>query len=122
MFCHKCGSPNPDNALSCASCGATFANPYQSPTGGATPINNWLIPAIFSTLCCCVPFGIVSIVYAAQVNGLLASGDINGAKRAADNARMWFWIAVAPGLLFWLGYLGLLIIGGLSGLNEGQFR
>ena len=43
----------------------------------ATPqVPNNLVWAILSTLFCCLPAGIVSIVYAAQVNGKLAAGDI----------------------------------------------
>ena len=38
---------------------------------GAPPPNN-LVWAILSTLFCCLPLGIVSIVYAAQVNGKYA--------------------------------------------------
>ena len=72
-------------------------------TGSGVPgmqgsINNYLIPAILSTICCCPPFGIVSIVYAAQVNGLLAAGNIDGARKAADSAKMWFWISFGVGV------------------------
>lgn len=42
--------------------------------------------AILSTLFCCLPLGIVSIIYAAKVDGLYGSGDYKGAKDAADNA------------------------------------
>lgn len=42
--------------------------------------------AILSTLFCCLPLGIVSIIYAAKVDGLYVSGDYKGAKEAADNA------------------------------------
>jgi hypothetical protein len=106
MYCDKCGAHNPDNSATCRACGASLANPYQTPTAaGITgdvpqPINNYLIPAIFSTLCCCLPFGIVSIVYAAQVNGLLAGGNFAAATKAAQNAKMWFWIAFGLGLFF----------------------
>src|ERR1700754_1879508 len=102
MYCDKCGAQNPDNAVSCSACGASLANSYRAtgmPSGVPTPINNWLVPAIFSTLCCCLPFGIVSIVYAAQVNGLLAGGNVDAARKAADNAKMWFWIAFGLGLV-----------------------
>lgn len=61
--------------------------------------NNWLVPSIFSTLCCCLPFGIVAIVYAAQVNGKHRSGDYEGARKAADNAKLWTLIALGIGLI-----------------------
>jgi hypothetical protein len=42
--------------------------------------------AILSTLFCCLPLGIVSIIYAAKVDGLYGSGDYEGAKEASDKA------------------------------------
>lgn len=75
MYCHQCGIQNPDFATRCANCGAPFGNPYQAsaalPAAGQPQLNNYLMPAIFATMCCCLPFGIVSIVYAAQVNAKL---------------------------------------------------
>jgi hypothetical protein len=126
MFCHQCGRQNPDNATSCAGCGASFVNPYATPNaigtpvGGAPAINNWLMPAIFATVCCCLPFGIVSIVYAAQVNGRLAGGDIEGAQRSADSAKMWFWIAFGLGLVVQVAWFGLAILGALTDPQRAQ--
>lgn len=125
MFCHKCGSQNPDNAVMCGACGASFANPYESPTSELNPptqINNYLVPAIFSALCCCPPFGIVSIVYAAQVNGLLAGGNVAGAMKAAQSAKMWFWIALGLGLTANGLYFGAMVISILAGANNPGMR
>ena len=65
--------------------------------------------AILVTIFCCLPFGIVSIVYAAQVDGKLARGDVEGARHASQNAKMWVWVAFgvgiassAVGVVFWL--------------------
>jgi len=69
-----------------------------SPARPAAHVPNYLVPAIFATLCCCLPFGIPSIVYAAQVNGKLSAGDIAGAEEASRKAKMWFWIAFCLGL------------------------
>ena len=35
-------------------------------------VPNYLVQAILTTIFCCLPFGIVAIVFAAQVNGKLA--------------------------------------------------
>ena len=54
--------------------------------------NNHLAWAILCTLCCCLPFGIVSIVYAAKVDGLYNAGDYAGAFNASNKASefaMW---------------------------------
>lgn len=50
------------------------------------PSNNMLW-AILSTLFCCLPLGIVSIIYASKVNKLYRAGDYQGAQDAADKAK-----------------------------------
>ena len=50
-------------------------------------VPNHLVWAILSTLFCCLPLGIVSIVFAAQVNGKLAVGDMAGAQEASDKKK-----------------------------------
>jgi hypothetical protein len=82
-----------------------FANPYQSsmaapgPMGPGGDIPSYLVQAILTTCCCCQPFGIVAIVYAAQVSGKISGGDYEGARRSSDSAKMWCWIAFAVGLV-----------------------
>jgi len=62
-----------------------------------------LIPAIISALCC-LPLGIVSIIFAAQVNGKVASGDIAGAMNASKKAKMFSYIAIGLGVAGWVCY------------------
>jgi len=83
---------------------------------------SYLVPAILSTICCCLPIGIVSIVYAAQVNGKLQSGDMAGAREASQKARTWFWVAVVLGLLAPLLYLCLSFLPVLPFLRLHAFR
>jgi len=45
------------------------------------------VQAILVTLCCCLPVGIVSIIYATQVNTKRDAGDVAGALEASENAR-----------------------------------
>ena len=47
------------------------------------PPKTWLVESILVTLFCCLPFGVVSIIKSAEVNGKVASGDIDGAKISA---------------------------------------
>jgi hypothetical protein len=121
MYCDKCGAHNPDGSTACSACGASLTSPYQSPTAGGwtdvpRPINNFLIPAIFATVCCCHPFGVVSIFYAAQVNAWLAGGHVAAAAKAAQNAKMWFWIALGLGVV-WPGfYIVVMLIAALAGM------
>ncbi len=105
MFCTQCGANNADNAAVCVQCGRNLqpgagmplpATGVVMPPGTAASgiaIQNYLVFAILATVLCCLPAGIPAIVYAAQVNGKLAQGDIAGAQKASDNAKMWCWIS-----------------------------
>src|SRR5258708_7411217 len=82
-----------------------FAAPPVGLTVSRPSIQNYLVPAILATICCCLPFGIPAIVFAAQVNSKLAAGDVAGAQESSRKAKMWCWIALAAGLassLFWM--------------------
>jgi len=83
----------------CPNCG-TAAPAFAAPPA----IQNYLVPAILITLCCCVPAGIVAIIYAAQVNSKLAAGDVAGAQESARLARMWSWIGFGAGILLGIVY------------------
>lgn len=86
MFCKKCGTQYEGPV--CPTCGMPAVS-VQSP----------LVWSILATLCCCLPFGIVSIVYAAKVNSLAAAGAFAEAQDAANKAKMWAWIAFGLGLV-----------------------
>ncbi|MCC7230023.1 MAG: CD225/dispanin family protein [Fimbriimonadaceae bacterium] len=75
-------------------------------------VQNYLVYAILTTLCCCMPFGIVSIVYAAQVDGFAARGEMARATEASDKAKNWAIASAVGGLIasgLWLA------LGTLSG-------
>ena len=129
MNCPNCGTSNLDNASICVNCGrpmaggGTYTPPppppqqqvsYSAPpppsrfdTPGQVPaqnIPNYLWQSIVVTLCCCLPLGIVAIIFAAQVNDKLRSGDIQGAMQASKQAKMFCLIALGLGLLVMLIY------------------
>ena len=62
MFCPTCGKELPPNTLSCPSCAARMGNPIAMPQSDNGP----LIRAVLVTLCCCLPCGVVGIVYACK--------------------------------------------------------
>jgi hypothetical protein len=78
---------------------ATTAPPTIPKAVYPTTIPNHLVPAILVTVCCCLPFGIPAIIYAGQVNGKLATGDVAGAQEASRKAKMWCWISFGCGIL-----------------------
>ena len=78
---------------------------WTPPPVSGTPDNvpNYLIPAIISAICC-LPLGIVAIIFAAQVNGKVATGDMAGAFNASKKAKMFSYIAIGLGIALWVCY------------------
>ena len=93
-------------------------NPPPPPTGVPANVPNYLIPAILS-LFCCWPLSIVAIIFAAQVNGKVASGDIQGAMDASKKAKLFSFIAIGIGLALGIIYILMFVVfGSLGALNS----
>jgi len=119
MYCSKCGTPNDDNSWKCVQCGEVIVRPSEVTVSQALPpppvvIPNYLAQAILCTIFCCVPFGIPAIVYAAQVSGKAARGDIAGAQASSKNAKTWCYVSLGAGLVFLAVYLAVMIVGVLN--------
>ena len=82
-----------------------------------SPPANYLVWAILTTIFCCQITGIVSIVYAAQVNSKWAAGDYSGAQAYSKNAKMWAWIGFGIGLFSVIIAIILSVFGVLAGLG-----
>ena len=79
---------------------------------------NWvpyLILSIISTLCCCLPFGVVGIVFSAKINSAMLAGNLEEAQNNAKMAKIWIIVSFAIGLLTWLIYMVLIVTGAVSG-------
>ena len=79
---------------------------------------NWvpyLVLSIISTLCCCLPFGVVGIVFSAKINSAMLAGNLEEAQNNAKMARIWIIVSFAIGLLTWLIYMVLIVTGAVSG-------
>ena len=112
MYCTKCGTSRPDGMSVCPNCGTpapAFAEPPK--------IQNYLVLSIVATLCCCMPAGVVGIVFAAQVNSKLAAGDVAGAQESARMAKIWTWVAFGLGALGVTVYALLFAVGALGHLR-----
>ncbi|WP_018462690.1 CD225/dispanin family protein [Segatella paludivivens] len=68
------------------------------------PNDNMLL-AILTTVCCCLPFGIVAIIKASQVNSLFAMKQYAAAQVSAEEAKKWSYIGIGLGLVFGIIYL-----------------
>lgn len=88
---------------------------YSSSRMSHPTIPNYLWQSIVSTVLCCMPFGVVAIVFAAKVDSLVARGDIAGAEAASKSAKTWMIAAVATGGAVILLYVILVVIGIASG-------
>jgi hypothetical protein len=73
-----------------------------SSAGSTAEIPNYLIPAIVATIFCCIPVGVVSIIFATQVNNKIAAGDIAGAMEASQKAKKFMFITIGAGLAVWI--------------------
>ena len=68
------------------------------------PPNNYLVWAILTTVCCCLPFGIVAIVKSSKVNTLYAAGQYELAAKQAEDAKKWCIIAAVTGAVISIIY------------------
>jgi Interferon-induced transmembrane protein/GYF domain 2/Prokaryotic RING finger family 1 len=79
-----------------------FAHEQRLPQQEAPPPaqpESHLTGAILCSLFCCIPFGIVAIVYASQVGGKFRRGDYAGAQEASRKASSWIKTAIIAGLV-----------------------
>ncbi len=107
MYCTSCGASVEGTDRFCANCG-TSTPPNEN------NVPNYLVPAIITTIFCCVPTGIVSIVYAAKVNGQIANGDLEGAMRSSEQAKLWSWVFFGIGIALFSIFVILPVLSLLS--------
>lgn len=132
--CSNCGGPLPEQpAAPQQPVSGPFQAPYQQPYGqpgygqpgygqppaaygqpgvpaySPPPANN-MVWGILTTILCCLPLGIVSIVKAGQVNSLWAQGRQAEAYDAAKQAGTWAIVAavagVIVGIIYFVGVIG----------------
>lgn len=80
--------------------------------------DNHLVWAILSTCMCCLPFGVVSIVYAAQVESLYLQGRYEEAFDKANKARKWAIASAGAAATVWMIYALILLIIFISGFKQ----
>jgi hypothetical protein len=115
MYCTKCGAANDDNAYKCTGCGQVLVrSPGAIDAGGLGPAQSPLVWAILCTLFCCLPGGIVAIVYSAQVSGKNSDGRFAEAHELARKGRMWCWISFGVGLVVMALWIALNVIGAVA--------
>lgn len=83
--------------------------------------NNYLVLAIICTVCCCLPAGVVSIIYAAKVNEAYARGDYELAEKSSKNAKTWGIVGISIGALGVIIYFILVAMGVATGILNNEF-
>ncbi len=85
-----------------------MSQPWTPPTpaGAAATVPNNMVMAIIATVVsiigCCLPHGLVSLIFAMQVNKKAAAGDIDGATNSAKQAKMFAWISIIVAVVFFV--------------------
>lgn len=134
MYCKNCGAKIPDGSRFCPKCGTnvpieekvvtpdiiidatgTNCTPPQPSRPSASRPDNYLLWAILVTIFCCIPFGIVAIVYSLKVDSAWDAGLYDTAKEYSRKARSWtIWGAIIN-VILWIAYF--VVIVGILGLG-----
>lgn len=61
--------------------------------------DNYMVWAILTTICCCLPFGIVAIVKASKVKTHYLTGNYERSVLASEEAKKWTIIAFVLGII-----------------------
>jgi hypothetical protein len=89
--------------------------PYGAAGAQSYPPANYLVWAILSTVLCCLPLGIASIVFSTQVNSKWAMGDVAGAQAASGKAKKFaIWGAIVGVVVDILSVVLVVALGGMS--------
>ena len=88
-----------------------YQNNGQKPEINYVP---YLVLSIISTVCCCLPFGIVGIVFSVKINSALNAGNYEEAAQNAKMAKIWTIVSFVVGLVVGILYFMVGIIVGID--------
>lgn len=117
MFCRNCGTELPDDAKFCTNCGCSMTEvPASGYVSHETRYDDekpstYMALAIIVTILCCVPFGILGIIYASKVDSCWNAGLVREARENSRRARNWSLIGIGLCVLFWIAYIMLIVAG-----------
>lgn len=116
MFCKNCGSEILPDVKFCPGCGTPTEGTVANRTGNQ-PVcpKTYLVESILVTLFCCLPFGIVGIINAANVSSNFSAGRYQEAETASANAKKYTQIGAIIGAAAVVLYLIFLLIAAVMG-------
>ena len=72
--------------------------------------DNYLIWSVLAMLLCCQPLGVISLVYATQVDSKWSAGNYSGAVEASGKAKSWAWASFGLGIALYAVLLPMYIL------------
>lgn len=87
---------------------------YGASQNPAANVDTWLWQSIVATVLCCLPAGVVAIVFAAQANQAKNTGDVGTAQAKARLARIWTLVSIGVGVVVIVGFFALIVIGAVE--------
>ncbi|MBO8454448.1 MAG: CD225/dispanin family protein [Bacteroidetes bacterium] len=117
MFCRNCGAQIPDGTNFCPYCGsnqtAAGPEPLVRHQQGEKP-STYLVLSIIVTILCCLPFGIIGIIYASKVDSCWNAGNFDEARENSRKAKTWALVGLVLGFVTYLIYILLIFLGVLD--------
>jgi hypothetical protein len=99
-----------------------FGGPPQGfggpPPGGSSDVassaSTWFVLSILCTLLCCLPLGIVGIIFTNDAKNLAARGDYATAEQKLGTGKMVTIIGIALAAVIWVIYVILMVFGAMA--------
>lgn len=86
-------------------------NPGQPAPAASSWIPQSIVLPIVVTLCCCLPGGVIALVFTLQANSAGAMGNIQLAEKNAKNAKLCMIVSAIVGVIFAALYLVFMVLG-----------
>ena len=71
--------------------------PPMHPNGPMPP--TYMVWAIISTICCCLPAGVIAIYFSSMVSSRYYARNYEGARKASEMAEIWIIVSIVVGVI-----------------------
>lgn len=98
-----------------------YAPQYAQPRPALQYGSTALIFGILEILFCCLPCGIVGVVFWSKANSCAQAGDAEGMEKNSKTANTWLWVGFGLGLVTIIAYVALIVTGVVAGTTYSSF-